>query len=615
MLLLQEDDETLQFIRRAVENKEKPAELTSRAWPPDARHYLSMFDNLFIGSDGLLRLHKPGRNSLSQKPVLCLPADTWDKIIKEVHRAGGHCGINSTTERFCRSFYIPRVKCEVMDVIKACEECQQKQLTNKPQRHTLISVLEGYPFQKISIDYVGPFNEVRGKRYIFTARCGFSKWIEATAVKSATAEAAISFLVNDVFRRFGMPEIIHSDNGSHFTSRMLGQVATSLGIRTTRTPVYHPASNPVERAHRDLNNMLRAIGAETGQDWVTCLPAALMAMNTNVHSGTQFSPFQLLFGRDPPLPIEIAFAKPEEREEIFTKAEEYAKDIKERIQVAYKYARENLKMAVERRRNSYLKAKQGYKPGDLAWLFTPVSKPNLARKLQNHWSGPWTVTRVLSAVLYEILAPPNWNLPEPRQVVAVDRLAPFRLTEPEDVPPEEAADLRMEGDEFVERPSVDDETDPEETDDRTLTPHSELNEEDEEEDSVTEEIGDEAAEPDEAPDLQPEELQNEPPPPEPQPQGARAKEPVQPTPTPAKPPAEEVENRRHRRNRSIAPEVRPAMVPRRNLFPEPEVAQPSQYEQETSRAMESGRPSRTRMPTRRDPSFEWDFQPGWRKKK
>ena len=614
MLLLQEDDETLQFVRQAVERKEKPTDLTSRALPPDARHYLSMFDRLFIGSDGLLRLHKPGNTTLSRKPVLCLPADTWDKVIKEVHRAGGHCGINSTTERFCRSFYIPRVKCEVMDVLKACEECQQKQLTNKPQRHTLISVLEGYPFQKISIDFVGPLHEVRGKKYVFTARDCFSKWLEATAVKSATAEAAISFLVNDVFRRFGIPETIHSDNGSHFTSRMLGQVATSLGIRTTRTPVYHPASNPVERAHRDLNDMLRAIGVETGQDWVTCLPAALMAMNTNVHSGTKFSPFQLLFGRDPPLPIEIAFAKPEDQKEVSTKVEEYANDIKKRIQMAYKYARENLKMAVERRRNSYLKAKQGYEPGDLAWLFTPVSKPNVARKLQNHWSGPWTVTRALSAVLYEILAPPNWNLPEPRQVVAIDRLAPFRLTEPEDVPPEEAADLRMEGDEFVERPDVKDEDDSEEPDNRTLTPHSEL--EDENTDSITEEIGEAAAEPDEVPDLEDEEVQPlDPQLQEPQRQGARAKEPTKPTPTPAKQLVEETEARRHRRNRSIAPELRPTMVPRRNLFPEPEVTQPSQYDQETSRALESGRPSRARMPARRDPSFEWDFQPGWRKKK
>ncbi len=607
MLLLQESDETLNFVRQAVEKKEKPAELESRAWPPDARHYLSMFDKLFIGSDGLLRVHKPNSHILSQKPVLCLPTEAWDKVIKEVHRAGGHCGINSTTERFCRSFYIPRAKCEVMDVLKQCEECQQKQLSNKPQRHTLISVLEGYPFQKISIDYVGPYHEVRGKRFIFTARDCFSKWLEATAVKSATAEAAISFLVNDVFRRFGIPETIHSDNGSHFTSRMMGQVATSLGIRTTRTPIYHPASNPVERAHRDLNNMIRAIGVETGQDWVTCLPAALMAMNTNVHVGTKFSPFQLLFGRDPPLPIEISFAKPEERKEIFTKAEEHANDIKKRIQMAYKYARENLKMAVERRRSSYLKAKQGYRPGDLVWLFTPVSKPNIARKLQNHWSGPWTVTRSLSAVLYEILAPTGWNLPEPRQVVAVDRLAPFKQAESEDVPPEEEADLKMEGDEFVERPNADDEAEPDDQDDRTLTPHSELSEDT---DSVTEEIGEQGAEPDEVPELEPDVVHEEP-----QQQAVRPKEMMKPTPTPSRPLAEGTEPRRHRRNRSIAPEPRQSSATRRNLFPEPEFVPPNQYEQDTSRAMEPRRPARTRMPARRDPSFEWDFQPGWRRKK
>ena len=455
MVVLQDDDPSLSVVKRAVETRKRPESLEVNAASPETRHYFNLFEHLFIGRDGLLRYQPPG-SSQEKSPLVCLPQETWDKFIQEVHRTGGHCGINSTVERISRSFYFPRMKAEVQDSLEQCLDCRRKHQSQKDQRHTLISVLTGYPFQRLSVDYVGPLHTTRGKRFIFTCRDHFSKWVEACATPAATAAHAIEFLVNEVVKRFGVPESIHSDQGSHFTARMLRETARALGIRTTTTPAYNPKSNITERWHRDLGEMTRALASQTGSDWVQCLPAAVMATNTNVHSGTKYSPFRLLYGRDPPLPLDIIFRPPghPQTEVKSTNASEYAADVKRRVQEAFKYARENLKMAVERRRQSYLKAKQGYQSGDRVWLLTPVSKPHVARKLQDHWSGPWLVLNKLSEVLYEIKAPEHWKIMKHVQVVSVDRLAPYPKAAVEERLAPDDSDLEMVGDEFVERPEV-----------------------------------------------------------------------------------------------------------------------------------------------------------------
>jgi hypothetical protein len=453
MVVLQDHDPVLKVVKDAVEKKEKPDYIGGVELPPGIRHYLVLFDQLFISRDGLLR-YQPPSSGEPKKPLVCLPSETWDKIINEVHSTGGHCGINNTVERLTRSFYFPRMKAEVEEVLKECLSCRQKGQRLKDQRHTLVSVQEGYPFQKICVDYVGPLHEVRGKSFIFTCRDSFTRWTEAVAVPTATAANAVNFLVNEVIKRFGVPEIIHSDCGSHFTARMLRYTARTLGIKATTTPAYNPKSNRVERWHQDLGNMARAIGQSTGQDWVSCLPAAVMASNTQVHSGTGYSPYRLLFGRDPPLPLDLLFKPPDEElpfSEATTPAQ-YAKEVRERVQEAFSYARENLKTAVTRRRQSYLKAKQGYVPGDNVWLLTPVSKPNIARKLQDHWSGPWLVVQKHSDVLYEIKAPEHWKIMKHQQVVSVDRLAPYPRNSQQEIEASGDVDLSLPGDEFLERP-------------------------------------------------------------------------------------------------------------------------------------------------------------------
>ncbi len=115
-----------------------------------------------------------------------------------------------------------------------------------------------------------------------------------------------------------------------------------MGIRVTNTPAYNPKSNPVERMHRDLGNMIRALAGDTGQKWDQILPQAVFALNTTVSSVTGYSPFQLMFGRDPTTPLHLLYNLKADQEVPGTNTSEYIQAIKQRFTSAYEFVRDNL---------------------------------------------------------------------------------------------------------------------------------------------------------------------------------------------------------------------------------------------------------------------------------
>ena len=110
-------------------------------------------------------------------------------------------------------------------------------------------------------------------------------------------------MVSNFVSRFGVPSIIHSDQGREFESRLFEEVCQLLGIEKTRTTPYHPQSDGlVERFNRTLQQMLSAFVNKERDDWDEHLPYVTMAYRATVHESTKFSPNRLMLGRETDLP-------------------------------------------------------------------------------------------------------------------------------------------------------------------------------------------------------------------------------------------------------------------------------------------------------------------------
>ncbi|KII69065.1 Retrovirus-related Pol polyprotein [Thelohanellus kitauei] len=101
-----------------------------------------------------------------------------------------------------------------------------------------------------------------------------------------------------VICRFGIPEQIHSDQGTQFEAQMFSDICKRLGIKKSRTTPYHPQGNgSVERSNRTIKEALRHFVDSHQSNWDKYLPTVLFAMRAATNSTTGYSPAELTFGR------------------------------------------------------------------------------------------------------------------------------------------------------------------------------------------------------------------------------------------------------------------------------------------------------------------------------
>jgi len=65
---------------------------------------------------------------------------------------------------------------------------------------------------------------VGGHGYIIVAVDYFTKWAEAMATYNANGTTAVQFLFNHVIARFGVPQAIVIEHGSHFCQYMMAEM-------------------------------------------------------------------------------------------------------------------------------------------------------------------------------------------------------------------------------------------------------------------------------------------------------------------------------------------------------------------------------------------------------
>ncbi len=121
-----------------------------------------------------------------------------------------------------------------------------------------------------------------------------SKWIEAEIVRSTTSKETIRCLRETA--RFGLPELIVSDNGTSFTSEEFKLFVEKNGIKHKTTAPYHPATNGLaERAVQVIKNGLK----KNDGDFELRLQRTLYRYRTQPHATTGTSPAELVLKRKP----------------------------------------------------------------------------------------------------------------------------------------------------------------------------------------------------------------------------------------------------------------------------------------------------------------------------
>ncbi|KAG6612015.1 RNA-dependent DNA polymerase [Phytophthora cinnamomi] len=137
-------------------------------------------------------------------------------------------------------------------------------------------------------------------KYLLVVKDGISHFCELFPCATPTAYVAAESLTL-WYARYGLPQTLKSDQGTHFRNEMVKHLAARLKMELHFTPVYSPWLNgTIERLNKDVLQVLRALLMEYGLDqheWPYLLPAIQANLNhTPVPSLAGHAPVEVFTG-------------------------------------------------------------------------------------------------------------------------------------------------------------------------------------------------------------------------------------------------------------------------------------------------------------------------------
>ena len=126
----------------------------------------------------------------------------------------------------------------------------------------------------------------------------YSRWPEVFLTTTPTAEFT-KMAFRKSFSREGVPHALVTDNGTHFTAKVVDDWLQGIGCRHLYAPPRHPQSNGLaEKFVRSLKSAVRSASPHTFEQLDRCVDNFLMQYRNAVHASTGKSPSQLFKSRN-----------------------------------------------------------------------------------------------------------------------------------------------------------------------------------------------------------------------------------------------------------------------------------------------------------------------------
>ena len=353
----------------------------------------------------MLLYHIGKENRFETEPFLQLviPETLKGDLIKAMHSSigGGHVGLEKTYQKIRSKYFWPNSYKDVIEYVTTCEVCQMRML-RKQQAELQENIIPTGPMDVVGIDTVGPLvTSNNGNNYIVTVVDWYSSWVEAYPVPNKEANTIAKVLLERFIPQHGCPSKIVSDRGTEYVNTAIDLLCTELHIKRSITTPYHPAANgKTERCHRFLNDIIaKSVQHRTHSEWEEALPNALLAMRTCVNDSSKYTPYFLLYARDPVLPVDTIL-KPRRR----YYGDDYVPTMLQRQHSAFitvknntKQARDNIKIQADK------KAKQRkFQVGDPVFLHDPTIDVGQIKKFSSPWKPYYRIIDMITPVTARI---------------------------------------------------------------------------------------------------------------------------------------------------------------------------------------------------------------------
>jgi len=323
------------------------------------------------------------------------------RILFEAHERLRHAGVDGVYSHLKNRFYWPHMLEDVRHHVKTCHECQVRSNKRFHQPITVSSPVRA--FQKIYMDVMRMPIDRHQKSYIIAAKDNLTGVVEARALTAANSTKVRKFLWEQIYCRYAAPEHITTDNRSDFKAAFK-EITTQLRIpQITISPYNSQANGVVERGHYILREAIVKACHGNLRRWSERVPEAVFADRITVKRSTGFSPYELLHGCEPLLPLdlmEMTFLVEDFRIGM-TESELLAARIRQlqklpadirKAATLLKQARFRSKAQFEKKYHHRIRP-DNFQPGDMVLVRNSPIEKSLKRKQFPRYLGPYQVVR------------------------------------------------------------------------------------------------------------------------------------------------------------------------------------------------------------------------------
>ena len=338
----QRSDPCLREVIFQLETGEKVSP-TVRNELPDLPLLLRELNRLELQNDILYRRRQENEQISYQ---LVLPEELRATVLQSLHNDMGHMGIERTLDLVRTRFYWPRMSVSVEHKIKTCDRCiRRKALPEKAA--PLVNIRATRPLELVCMDFLSLEPDTSNTKDILVLTDHFTKFALAIPTPNQKAKTVAKCLWDNFIVYYGIPERLHTDQGADFESKLIKELCEFSGIQKCHTTPYHPRGNPVERFNRTLLNMLGTLENKQKSKWREYVKPLVHAYNCTRNEVTGFTPYELMFGRSPRLPVDLAFNLPVKGERQKSHSQ-YVQNLKSRLEESYQLASRNALKTAEK---------------------------------------------------------------------------------------------------------------------------------------------------------------------------------------------------------------------------------------------------------------------------
>ena len=345
-------------------------------------------------------LYKRSKVDARTKHLLVVPPSHRQRALEGCHDQVGHLGQDRVLDLLRDRFYWPGMHVDVVSYINSCPRCLRRK--SQPDKAPLVNIETSQPLELIHLDYLKIEPSKGNIENVLVITDHFTRYAQAFPSKTQTALATAKLLWNNFILHYGFPSKIITDQGRNFESELIEHLCQLAGVQKLRTSPYHPQTNgQCERFNGTLLNILGTLTPEQKKDWKSHVPALVHAYNCTRNAATGFSPYFLLFGREPRLPVDVEFGIQRGGQRGSPGESNYISQLRRRLTFAHRKAKCMAQRQQARHRGLY----------DLKCRGATLSVGDLVLVKQTAWKGRHKIQDRWEREEYQVVGQPTPGVP------------------------------------------------------------------------------------------------------------------------------------------------------------------------------------------------------------